>query len=170
MGYTLQIGELVVEYVQDESEPRIEVAAKGFHRDDAPAFGEPTDGESQRWPSYTSWREFTEFVGLHCLFYGSVTRHSDCIRDDHLIQEHPGCVPITERHRRDVNKALADYKERFPDATPSYGRPPPEGTHPLFWEDKENPEENSWMCRLVWLHYWINWALDNCKKPVFQNT
>lgn len=31
MGYTLRIGELEIKYHQDEDEPRIDVAAKGFH-------------------------------------------------------------------------------------------------------------------------------------------
>lgn len=169
MGYTLRIGELEIEYHQSDDEPRISLSAKGFHHEHAPAFGEPTDGESQRWPSYTSWREFTEFCGVHSLFYGSEQRKGERIRDDFLIQEHPGCVPLTERHRREINKALRDYKAKYPNAEPTYGRPAPEGQSALMWEDKENPEENSWMCRLVWLHYWVNWALDNCKRPVFEN-
>ena len=170
MGYTLRIGELQIEYIQEDDEPRIDVSAKGFHHDDAPSFGEPTDGESQCWPSYSSWHEFCEFVGLYSLFYGTNQRRGERIRDDYLIQEHPGCVPLTERHRKEINKALGDFKEAHPNATPTYGKPCPEGENPLMWEDKDNPNENAWMVRLVWLHYWVNWALDNCKQPVFQNT
>ena len=170
MGYTLRIGELEMEYHQDEDEPRIELNAKGFHHDDAPAFGEPTDGESQRWPSYSSWSDFAKDAGLYTLFYGKEPGSREWVRDDALIAEHPGCVPLTEKHRREINAALAAWKIKYPEAMPTYGRPAPEGEHPLAWSDPDNPEENGKMCRLVWLHYWVNWALDNCERPVFQNT
>ena len=170
MGYTLRIGELVIEYDQDEDEPRISVEAKGFRHDEAPAFGEPTDHESQRWPSYTSWSDFARDSGLYSMFYGKNHGGSEIIRDDALIAQHPGCVPLTERHRREVNAALDAWRVRYPNAVPTFGRPAPEGEDWLMWSDPDNPEENGKMTRLVWLHYWVNWALDNCKQPVFQNS
>lgn len=170
MGYTLRIGELVVMYHQDEDEPRIELVAEGVRHDAAPAFGEPTDHENQRWPSYSSWADFARDAGIHSLFFGKDQDGSKWVRNDDLLSQHPGCVPLTERHRREVNDALAEWKRKYPDATPTYGKPAPEGTHPLMWADPDNPEENGKMVRLVWLHYWVNWALDNCKQPVFQNT
>jgi len=170
MGYTLKIGELEMQYWQDEDRPEIHLSAKSFNHDDAPAFGEPTDGQSQRWPSYRSWREFTIKAGLHALFYGTEEGSKELVRDDALIAAHPGCVPLTERHRAEVNTALERWKKKYPDATPTYGRPAPEGVCSFTWHDKENPEENSYMCRLVWLHYWVNWALDNCHRPVFENS
>ena len=33
------------------------------------------------------------------------------VRDDALIAHHPGCVPLTERHRREVNAALERLKD-----------------------------------------------------------
>lgn len=174
MGYTLRIGELSVEYVNDEGEPRINLSALPIRRDDAPAFGEPTDYENQRWPSYSGWSEFAEDFGLYSLFFGVEGPGSrgsqDRVRDDALIANHPGCVPLTERHRREINDALARWKEKHPDARPTFGRPPPEGTHPFMWEDTDNPIENGKMTRMVWLAYWVNWAMDNCERPVFENT
>lgn len=171
MGYTLRIGELAFEYDNDEDEPRIRLSAKPEKHDAAPAFGEPTDHENQRWPSYSTWSDFAKDAGLYAMFFGYQDEgRRDYVRDDALIANHPGCVPLTERHRRDVNDALARWKERYPDAVPTYGKPAPEGTHPLMWEDPDNPIENARMTRLVWLHYWVNWALDNCERPVFENT
>ena len=107
-------------------------------------------------------------VGLFSLFYGK-NCSGELIRDDALLRNHPGCVPLTERHRKEINEALANFKKVYPNAIATYGRPAPEGKMVGFWHDKENPVENGWLCRLVWLHYWVNWALDNCKQPVFAN-
>ena len=138
MGYSLIIGELEVDYINSEDDPYISLSAKGEKHDDAPAFGEPTDHTNQRWPSYRAWNDFAKEVGLTDLFYG----HN---RDDILLQTHPGCVPLTESHRREINAAMskADLDDKD-----------------MFWYN----------ARLQWLHYWVNWALDNCEKPVFANS
>lgn len=164
MGYTLKIGELDIEFDQDEDYPAIFLSAKLVSHPDAPAYGEPTDYENQRWPSYTSWSEFCKKAEIYNLFFGEDDR------EDALLAAHPGCVPLTERHRRDVNEALDKWKKKYPSAVPTYGKKCPEGENPFFWTDESNPEENGQMCRLVWLHYWVNWALDNCERPVFSNT
>lgn len=165
MGYTLRIGELEIDFNTDKDCPRIYCSAKGVAHDCAPAYGEPTDKENQRWPSYSSWSEFCRFVGLYDLFYGkNIDRETT--RDDALLYEHPGCIPLTEKHRLEVNSAYEAFKAKYPSATPTYGEPQDD----MLSYDEENPVENGQMCRLVWLHYWINWALDNCEQPVFQNT
>ena len=166
MGYTLTIGEFELDFdTKDEDCPHISLDAKMFKHDDAPAFGEPTDNESQRWPSYTSWSDFCRFSGLYDLFYGK-NEARELTRDDALLHEHPGCIPLTEKQRREVNEAYEAFKKKYPNAKPTYGDIP-KGS---FDGDPNNPEENGQMCRLVWLHYWVNWALDNCKQPVFANS
>jgi len=149
MGYNLTIGELKVFYHQDEDEPRVELSTRISHHDEAPAFGEVSDYTNGRYPSYSVWRDFAESVGLLSLFYGKEER------DDALLANHPGCVPLTERHRREINEAFVDFKLKYPDAVATY--------------ENKNILENGLLCRLVWLHYWVNWALDNCKQPVFVN-
>ena len=103
------------------------------------------------------------------MFYGTEYGSKELVRDDGLIINHPGCVPLTEQHRKEINDAVLRWKAKYPNAEPTYGQIPPEGALG-FSVDKENPEENAYMCRLVWLHYWVNWALDNCKQPVFANS
>jgi hypothetical protein len=170
MGYNLTIGELKVRYDQDNDCPEISLTAKGFCHDEAPAFGEISDYTSSRYPSYSAWSDFSMSVGLASLFYGKDNNgRGELIRDDALLVNHPGCVPLTEQHRKEVNEALANFKKVYPNAIATYGRPAPEGKSAAFWDDKENPVENGWLCRLVWLHYWVNWALDNCSQPVFEN-
>lgn len=150
MAYNLTIGELKVSYYQDEDEPRVELSAESSRHDEAPAFGEISDYTNGRYPSYSAWYDFTRSAGLFSLFYGKEERY------DALLANHPGCVPLTEQHRREVNKALVDFKLKYPDAIATY-------------KDK-SILENGLLCRLVWFHYWVNWALDNCKQPVFENS
>lgn len=164
MGYSLTIGELKVCYDNDEECPTVDCSARGFSHDEAPAFGEPTDKTSSRWPSYSGWAEFCRFTGLYDLFYGK-NEQKETTRDDALLSQHPGCVPLTEKHRREVNAAYEAFKIKYPNAVPTYGN-----IKSMLDADPNNPDENGQMCRLVWLHYWVNWALDNCKKPVFANS
>lgn len=164
MGYTLTIGELEMTFDNDEDCPNIDLSAEGFCHENAPAFGEPTDNTSSRWPSYISWAEFCRFVGLYDLFYGK-NDQKELTRDDAILAQHPGCIPLTEKHRREINAAYEAFKIKYPNAVATYGNP-----KSFFEGDPNNPEENGQMCRLVWLHYWVNWALDNCKKPVFANS
>lgn len=165
MGYNLSIGELSVIYDNNTDYPNISLECHHKELKDAPAFDEPTDNTNERWPSYTGWTDFASYVGLTALFFGHDDKGID-IREDALISNHPGCIPLTDVHRRDVNKALAAYKIKYPDAIPTYGK---KQEH-LLDIDKDNPRYNSEMARLVWLAYWVNWACDNCKQPVFVNT
>ena len=94
MGYTLKIGQRVVEKDGDgeyDNVEKIELA-------DAPADGSPTDRTNERWPSYSGWGDFTEETGLNAVFFD---------KEKGLLREHPGCVPITEWHRQEVNKAAS---------------------------------------------------------------
>ncbi len=69
MGYTLKIGELE-SYASDEGlESRIINNVQYQKNENAPAFGEPTDHENSRWPSYTSWSKSMHFIGLSDLFF-----------------------------------------------------------------------------------------------------
>lgn len=115
MGYTLTIGELEIEYDNDAEYPHVRTTARLHTHEDAPAFGEPTDNESQRWPSYGSWHEFCRFVNLHDLFFNNDAR------EDALIAHHPDCVPLTEKHRQEINEAYEAFKIKYPKANPTYG-------------------------------------------------
>jgi hypothetical protein len=163
MGYSFTIGQLEIDYSNESDEPYIDISAKGERLDDAPAFDEPTDYTNERWPSYSVWRDFCRTAGLIEMFYGE-DREKNIIRDDYLIMRHPGCVPLTEAHRSEINEAMVRFMSKYPKAVATYGN------QKGFEADPNNPKENSVLCRLTWLHFWINWALDNCDKPVFANS
>lgn len=158
MGYTLTIGELSTTVTDDGLESCVWNRAEGVHLENAPAFGEPTDHTNSRWPSYTAWRDFTRFTGLEDFFYDESTG---------ILRNHPGCVPLKKEHKEILDKAYADFYIKFPNAKASYS---PKALADMFTEDKDWPEENNYAVRLEWLKFWVDWALENCKTPVFYNS
>lgn len=158
MGYTLTIGELETTITDDGLESCVWNQAKNVHLDNAPAFGEPTDYTSSRWPSYTAWANFARFVDLYDFFYDKSTG---------LIRQHPGCVPLKKEHKEIIDEAYKKFYEKYPNAKAGFS---PKEKEDMFFEDKDWPEENAYAVRLEWLKFWVDWALENCKNPVFENS
>lgn len=158
MGYTIKIGELKVEKNEDGGLDYscISFCAEDVHSLLAPAFGEPTDNTNSRWPSYSSWSDALKFTGLYDLFY-----------DDygHLIGGHPGVRLVTKGLAEEVAKCKLAFEEKYPNVEATYGEP-----ISLLEGNLKNPVENGMYCRLVWIDYWIKWALANCKTPVIVNS
>lgn len=150
MGFSLRIGELEI---TDEGKD-----ARSERRDDAPAFGEPTDYTNNRWPSYTSWNNAMRFVGLEDLMRNKKTG---------LLRNHPGCVELTQEHKKIIDQAYADFYKKYPNCKPGYSKRQLDDDQD---DDANFPEENNWAVRLEWLKYWVDWALENCKQPVFYNS
>ena len=80
---------------------------------------------------------------------------------------HPGCIPLSEKHKEIVDKAYKDFYEKYPNAKAGYSQKQLEDS---VGKDKDWPDENIWAARLEWLKFWIDWALENCDKPVFYNS
>lgn len=161
MGYTLKIGEAKIHWDEDS----VSVGVEDQKHDNAPGYGEPTDYENQRWPSYTSWYEFATFAGLGVLFPDSQPHE----KGNHLslMPHHPGSVPLLKKHQEFINRAYDAFKWKYPKAAPTYGETKEDDP---FWCDPMNPECNGQLCRLEWLKYWVDWALENCERPVFYNS
>lgn len=170
MGYNLIIGEAKVNW-----EPYyISITCDVIRRDDAPAYDEPTDYENQRWPSYSSWGNFCRNLDIEDMMFKQ-DWHEEEIAP--LISNHPGASPITKEHIEHLEKKLKEYKEKFPTHIAQYP-PPKKGAKPL-WEGSdmyknedlvEDPKYDGNLCRAEWLLYWLKWAVENCKKPVFVNS
>jgi len=152
MGYSLSIGEAVMDVVPEDEwgDGQINITVEEVRNDDAPAFGEPTDYTNQRWPSYTSWWNFAEFTGMENILF-------DVDANENIRGGHPGHFLITDMFKDAIDTAMKDYTNKYPDAVPSF-------------EDFENRPHDGHLCRMVWLQYWVDWALENCKNPIFLNT
>ena len=159
MGYTLTIGQLETTIEYEGLESYIRNDAETAKLDTAPAFGEPTDYTSTRWPSYSSWANAMRFVGLYDLMFNE---------DFGLIRKHPDCVPLVKEHKEIIDKAYKDFYEKYPNCKAGYS--PKTNESKGIYEDPEWPIENGMATRLEWLKYWVDWALENCSKPVFYNS
>ena len=147
MGYTITIGQLEIRKEPEDGLDCtcISFSAEGVHHENAPAFGEPTDHENQRWPSYTSWSDFLRNAGLYDIFFYD---------DGHLIGGHPGIRLVTPELKARIDLALKQYQELNPAAKASFDDGVKGGT----------------LCRLIWLQYWTSWAFENCETPVIANS
>lgn len=147
MGYTITIGQLEVEKNPDDGLDCscIKFDAQGARHDTAPAFGEPTDFQNQRWLSYCTWADFMRSTGLYDIFFYD---------NGHLIGVHPGVRLVTKELRDRVTEALTSFSQKNPSVVAEFG----------------NGEIGGTLCRLIWLDYWINWAFENCETPVIANS
>lgn len=178
MGYKLKIGEAQIRF----SEDYVKIDCAIVEHENAPAYGEPTDRENQRWPSYTNWAQAMSLLGMTDVMFnerngGKGSFEWNGIERQPLIAEHPGAMPITKEHVEYVENALSIYKQKYPDHIAQY--PPPKiGAKPIFEGSNEyrsedlsdDPIYDSNLCRGEWLAYWLRWALENCKHPVFVNS
>lgn len=102
MGYTIIIGNAEIEQCDpDEYEGQL-VARYDIpvvRHDEAPASGDPTDCENQRWPSYRAWSDFAEDVGLYDTFFSP---------DYGIMRAHPGCFQLKVAHLQRVEIAIAE--------------------------------------------------------------
>lgn len=148
MGYDITIGELHVDKYPDEAleGSGLFFSAKSERHDSAPAFGEPTDFTNSRWPSYSAWSNFADYVGLTDLLFNE---------RGNLIGGHPGVRLLT----KDMLDKIKEAKQRMESMVP-----PPKATMENY------TEKNGYYCRLLWLGYWCEWALENCETPVIANS
>lgn len=177
MGYNLTIGNAEMEYNKD----CVRIVATSHRLDEAPAFGEPTDYTNQRWPSYTSWSEAMETLGLMDVMFnhrnggGGFERNGDFYSP--LLEIHPGATPITLAHVEEVEERIAAYKAANPDHIAQYPPLKPDA-EPLVAGSRfygvdayvDDPKFDSALCRGEWLVFWLRWAIENCERPVFVNT
>lgn len=164
MGYSFTIGEAVmiapnIEDVRRGREsPQINVVVLTVAHDAAPTVpGDDADGNTNhRSPSARTWEEFCRVTGLDDLFYNEANG---------LLRKEPGCSLLVEAHHAVIADALDQYRARTPEARPGY-REPIEGGSPFRGPWTPETEANDGcLARLVWLEWWVRWALANCKVP-----
>lgn len=153
MGYSIRIGEAFTVVNSDgilehDVVPETHLAA--------PAFGEVTDRENKLLPAYGSWLKIVAFCGLEELFWNAVTG---------LMREEGNPVLLVADHLNIVEEAIEKLRAQYPDAIPRLGREYPESPDEAFLLDDGLIEDES-LARILWLQYWIRWAIDNCQEPV----
>lgn len=161
MGYTLRIGNAVPEFSKEDGELSARWVVENAELPEAPAF--PNDINNHRncrWPSYLGWADFCRNAGIYELFYGT-----DRNARGGLLEHHPGCVMLTADHHAIVAKALKNRQEvaTLPPgfmANPHFGKP----------EDQVPGKFDPTLARLIWLEWWMRWALHNAETPAIYNS
>lgn len=147
MGYYIAIGNAVPDFGKEDGYLYASWVVSETRNEDAPIFpgDHATGNKNIRLPSYTGWSEFCDKMGLYDLFFDKF---------EGLFRQHPGCVMITQEHYQTVAAALHEYKKHAK-------RPP-------GYDEFGNYDYD--LARLMWLEYWMKWALDNCETPAIYNS
>lgn len=162
MGYTFTIGNATPEFTKDEYGLWARWVVAGATSPEAPTF--PNDGmtgnSNERSPGYSAWAGFCREAGLYDFFYDERGR---------LHAGHPGCIQITEADHAVVKVALDRCRARatLPPGFSGWGK------YNEQTGEYETPDEGKYdatLARLIWLEWWMRWALDNCETPAIQNT
>ena len=157
MGYSISIGNLIIETDEDE-EGYEHYSAELVRHDEAPAYGEPTDFENQRWPSYGSWFDSMKTLGLVDLIFNVRNKGAGFITVDGvdyppLLESHPGYMEIKKQHLEYLEDKLNKYRLLNLNAVAGFG-----------------DNQDGALARGEWLLYWVKWAVENCEKPTLVNT
>ena len=153
MGYTFTIANAVPvhsksDYPYLEAKWEVQLASS----DQAPHFpGDITGSSNSRSPSYSVWADFCRTVGLYEFFYTP---------SGHLRAGHPGCIGITKEDADFVTAALSRYSAA---AT----RPP---GFEAAWDYHGPANYDYHLARLIWLEWWMRWAVEHCETPAIENT
>ena len=141
MGCTIRVGNAVL---ADMDVERVHV--KQTRHNDAPAFpGDYSERINERMPSYSTWVCLANQTGLKRFFFDEKSG---------LLSQHPGCAVLQPRHLHEVQSAIERFRARFPEATPRF----------------DVSTEDAHLARLLWLEWWMAWALANCELPAFYNS
>jgi hypothetical protein len=144
MSYDIYIGN--AEPYEEEEDYRDQFTVNRVTLPEAPTF--PGDGmtgnSNSRHPGYIGWGNFCNKTRLGNLFFDAKTG---------LMREHPGIVELQEEHAQAIEKVLAKWRENHSDAVPGFG------------SDLYDPI----LARLIWLDFWVKWALKNCERPAIHN-
>ena len=172
MGYTLIIGEACFE--GDPGECYMRVWANPEAHETAPVFdNDPMTGNgNSRSPGYGVWTDFCRETGLYGMFYGKNGRRDpymegdpNCHRETPILADHPGYAVINAEDVLAIKQALDRHIAKHGELIP--------GFRPWTERDDETPAdaaECAQRARLLWLHYWTDWAVQNCQWPVIANS
>jgi len=170
MGYNITIGEADLFYEQEDLALWIE--AQGATHPDAPSHCRFTGNGNSRSPGYIAWSEFCKEAGVTELFYGGGWQYpgyapcSDGFhRETCLLHEHPGAQVIGKDDADYLTRKLAEYRQKHPNAVPGFWD---WGKH-TEWKEVDNGTDPT-LARLMWLEFWFRWAVENCKRPIVQNS
>lgn len=168
MSYDIYIGEAHLEAPDPNDGPEencFRVDVESVVRTDAPSFpGDKMTGQgNSRHPGYSQWTDFCRKTGLYELFFNKSTG---------LMRKHPGAFRLLGEHQGTVAVALECWMRDHPGARPGWCECP--SCNPLRDRDAADKQQkhedlDGDLARLIWLDWWIRWAMANCDCPTIYN-
>ena len=142
MGYDFRIGELLAE--GEPEEDCFNWFVQTVRHPNAPTFtgDELTGSSNYRSTTYSGWESAIREAGLYDHFYKP---------NYGLICRHPGYKVLSAYDLQVIKAARKAYQKKC--ALP-----------PGFEEGQD-----SVLAVLIWMEFWIDWALEHCHQPVFLN-
>ncbi len=174
MSYDIYIGnaELLSEWPGEDDEPVAEWTVNSHAEDAAPSFpfDTMTANGNSRHPGYSQWGDFCREAGLYDLFFG--VEYGDPPgfgrerpREGGLMRHHPGIAPLTPAILATVTAARQRRQEQHPDAVPGWDF--------SSWQKPELDDgvrgRDHILARLLWLEWWMDYALRTCERPAIYN-
>ena len=152
MGYTIKIGNAKPVFKKEYDELYAAWEVEPMALETAPRFpGDPTKNTNERSPTYCTWSDFLDWASLKCLFYDE----SDGLM---RFRSEGGCTVINKMDYLEIKSAL--YRKKLS----TIGDP--------GFDEVDKPEKYSFdqanLARLIWLEFWVRWALDNCETPAIE--
>jgi hypothetical protein len=162
MGYTIRIGNAKPEFSKEDDELHACWSVEGMASDDAPTFShdEMTGNGNARSPSYSGWADFCREAGIYDMFLEKY---------EGLLDPHPGCKMLKDHHLTQVQAALQRWRPRT-DKPPGFEGWPELNKATGEYEAIDRGKYDSTLARLIWLEFWMTWALKNCETPAIENT
>lgn len=144
MGYTIRIGQVSVGAGED-GQLRLAVREDRIHS--APHFerGVTSSGHNALSATYGAWGDFCAETGLRDLFFDE---------ERGLMREHPGCFKLKAEHLERVQAVLIAWRAEHSGAVPRF----------------ETSSTEAHFARLVWLEWWMRYALETCSIPAISNS
>jgi hypothetical protein len=155
MGYSIYIGNAVVEV--DEDELYAKYTVERITHEKAPRWpncinangdvdiSKDTNG---RHPCYISMDNWARAVGLYELFLGNGSNDGAA----GLLNPHSGCRRLTPDILVQISTARIKWEKSHIGAKPGWSN-----------------EDDAALAKLVWYEWWVKWALENCRIPAISN-
>jgi hypothetical protein len=167
MGYSITIGNAVAKSYDEDSSSELWVGVERTSHPEAPVLpgDDMTGNGNARHPSYTQWSNFCRAVGLHDMFFN---------KESGLMAAHPGARRLTHAHYEEIAEALNRWKREHPTDEPGWCGCPVCDQMGKAMGKKNMPEHRAGLSgelgRLVWLEWWVRWALSNATLPAIYNS
>lgn len=155
---TIKIGQLDTIIESTEGLPFIKIGVENAFNSNAPRTGDQFDYQNKRITTEDDWRETVDHLHLEDLFYDEETG---------LFRKPSGITPLTKEHIININIATDYFYKVHPEArTGPYAAVDSSGNFtPVIPQKLEQVASD-----ITWLHFWVNWAISHCSKPVISNT